>query len=129
MSSAILSRTWKNQFIGYCDLKRSCMPLVSSTVTGGVKQSPSWAMFTTKPIQALGQKVGVALVSFLQQKSLTLDHINDPSYQPHKLQDIHSERLSGVATTKLVRALSGSDCCQSSASSPHNTQYPTPGNI
>ena len=98
------------------------MPLVSSTVTGGVKQSPSWAMFTTKPIQALDQKVGVAVVSFLQQKSLTLDHINDPSYQPHKLQDIHSERLSGVATTKLVRALSGSDCCQSSASSPHNTQ-------
>ena len=53
------------------------MPLVSSTVTGGVKQSPSWAMFTTKPIQALDQKVGVAVVSFLQQKSLTLDHMND----------------------------------------------------
>ena len=53
------------------------MPLVSSTVTGGVKQSPSWAMFTTKPIQALDQKVGVAVVSFLQQKSLILNHRND----------------------------------------------------
>ena len=53
------------------------MPLVSSTVTGGVKQSPSWAMFTTKPIQALDQKVGVAVVSFLQQKSLILDRRND----------------------------------------------------
>ena len=53
------------------------MPLVSSTVTGSVKQSPSWAMFTTKPIQALDQKVGVAVVSFLQQKSLVLDHMND----------------------------------------------------
>ena len=54
------------------------MPLVSSTVTGGVKQSPSWAMFTTKPIQALDQKVGVAVVSFLQQKSQnSIIHIND----------------------------------------------------
>ena len=53
------------------------MPLVSSTVTGGVKQIPSWAMFTIKPIQALDQKVGVAVVSFLQQKSLILDHMND----------------------------------------------------
>ena len=65
VSSAILSRTWKGQLISYCDFKRSCMPLLSSTVTGGVKQSPSWAMFTTKPIQALGQKVGVAIFSSL----------------------------------------------------------------